>query len=331
MPDADTLAKMGFRHIPRWFREAGGFSEQIHDVPAPRDINEDWRPGTGRGRSRHTTNPTVFGRGANQQFTGHIFPVPSFGQSRGPFQGAPGFSQPRRMTDTRWPGSLQAANAPQNRGAPQYPKPWTPPQNVVPNVNSAVGFPNRFNPGPGQQKSVLQTQTPPLSNPRPPTFLPDDRIRGSSNLSSAASTTSDYSAMTMSAFAPAGVQAPRMPHRQPNTPVRSYKPLTPAPAAHHVPKPVVQAQCQPQAQPTKAGELFVGAPVTPPVHHKRMFQPPPQLPKLEIPSFQPKAQEKGNGKGRGNGKSKAVPIVQPKGPKREDKAGPKDDKELVDL
>ena len=345
MPDEKTLAKMGFRHIPRWFREAGGFDEQVHDVPLARDINEDWRPGTGRGRPRHNTNPaTVFGRGINQQFTGNVFPVPSFAQSRPVFNGVPGFAQPRtRMSDARWPGVSQPTNAPHQRPFPQQPRNWTPPQHVVPNMNSAVGFPTRLNPGPRHQPSVSQTQTPALSNPRPPTFLPDDRTLGGSNMSSAASTTSDYSAMTMSAFAPPGGQAPGLRHRQQGTPVRSFQPLTPAPAPAPAPQqPVttnVQARPQPQPQSSKAGELFAGAPVAPPPQHRRMFQPPPApLPKLVIPTNEPKPQGQGNGKGKGNGKSKAVPIVQPKGPKRDDKGGPKDDKSggkdgkgLVDL
>lgn len=336
MPDEKTLAKMGFRHIPRWFREAGGFDEQVHDVPLARDINEDWRPGTGRGRPRNNTNPpTVFGRGQNQQFTGHVFPVPSFAQTRPPFVGVPGFAQVRtRMSDTRWPGASQPANNPQNRPFPQQPRNWVPPQHVVPNVKSEVGFPNRATThGRGQQQNfVSQTQTPPLATPRPPTFLPDDHTPGGSNVSSAASTTSDYSAMTMSAFTPLGGQAPSLRRRQQGTPVRSFQPLTPAPAAQQPVTPTVQPQPQSQASSSKAGELFADAPVAPAPQHRRMFQPPPgPLPKLVVPTYEPKVQGQGNGKGKGNGKSKAVPIVQPKGPKRDTKDGPKDGKGLVDL
>ena len=40
IPDDNTLAKMGFRHIPRWFREAGRFDEQARSVPAVHDASK---------------------------------------------------------------------------------------------------------------------------------------------------------------------------------------------------------------------------------------------------------------------------------------------------
>ena len=321
MPDAAMLATLGFRNIPRWFREAGGDLEagtgngaegrwrqtgvgqgtNAGNIPVPiRGMDrKQWRPLQGAGR----------GGGGMHQDLGNI-PAAGY-QIRGDTRmWPPGqqFNQPWRQSGSSYPYPTPLSNQ------PPYPMPMSwqsqapPTRPLNPYLNAKPGFivpTSSDRPSHHPQRLIESSHvTPPTTSQPPLTAAPTlpshsqpDRPRdlvaqsGSQYSSTAPSTRTTRSDMTMSIFAPTNQQqrfspaiaAPNLGAER----VANIRPLTPTPLRSVVPggggewplpPPSSQSQTQPQ-QPQQQprlenpGNLFAAAPPAPPLVHRRRFQP----------------------------------------------------------